>query len=140
MTPRATELDDDAPGQPAEQLRYASVLAFGTYVGLAVLLLSFAAYVGGALPSLVPPQQLADLWGLSSTEYLRRSGAPDGWGWLGQLQHGDEAALLGIAILAGWSVLALLAVLPLYAKRGDRAFVGLVLLQVAIVVAAAWGR
>jgi hypothetical protein len=130
---------EDHREQPAEQQRYARMVAWGTHAGLVVLLLSFAAYVSGWLPSSVPPGELVGLWTLPSADYVRQAGTPVGWGWLGQLRHGDVAALLGIAILAGCSVLALLGVLPLYARRGERAFVALVLLQIAIIVFAAWG-
>ena len=43
--------------QPPEQLRYAAWLEWGTRAGLAVLVVSFAAYVFGLLPSLVPPPE-----------------------------------------------------------------------------------
>jgi hypothetical protein len=47
--------------QPPEQLRYARLLEWGTRVGMAVLLLSFAAYVLGLAESHVPVAKLPEL-------------------------------------------------------------------------------
>lgn len=129
----------DDTGQPPEQMRYASLLEWGTRAGLALLLLSFVAYVTGWMPSLVPPQRLPELWVHPVGRFLELSGSPTGWGWLRLLHKGDVAGLLGIAILAGSSVLGLLALVPLYRARRDTAFVCICLAEVAIVLLAASG-
>jgi hypothetical protein len=125
--------------QPAEQLFYARLLQWGTDAGLVVLVLSFAAYAGGLLTPLVPLERLPSLWSLPVDDYLRASGLHTGWGWLGQLPRADVTALLGIVLLAGCSVPALLALVPLYLQRRDFAFVVLCLAQVAVVLLAASG-
>ena len=128
-----------APVQPPEQERYARVLDWGTRVGLFVLVLSFAAYVSGLMPAHVPPQQLATLWAHPVDRYLELTQSPTGWGWLAMIHRGDMAGLLGIAILAGCSIPCLLALVPLYAARRDRAFVAVCLAEVAVVALAASG-
>lgn len=126
--------------QPPEQGRYATWLEWGTRLGLAVLVLGFAAYVSGLLPGALPPARLAALWGLPVSAYLQQAGAPlGGWAWVGQLPQGDALGMLGIAILAGCSLPALLALVPLYAQRGDKAYVGLCVAVVAVVLLAASG-
>ncbi len=125
--------------QPPEQLRYARLLDWGTRVGLAVLLLSFAAYVMGWSDAHVAPQRLPDLWVHPVDRYLELTHSPTGWGWLALLPKGDIAGLLGIAMLSGSSVLCLLALVPLYRARGDTAFVLICLAEVAVVVLAASG-
>ncbi len=125
--------------QPPEQVRYARLLEWGTRVGLVLLVISFAAYGLGWLPSLVPPERLPELWSQPVATYLQRSGMPSGWGWVTQLGHGDVLPLLGIAVLAACSLPALLALVPLYRARGDRAFVVLCLAEVAVVLLAASG-
>ncbi|MDP1900570.1 MAG: hypothetical protein Q8K96_08970 [Rubrivivax sp.] len=125
--------------QPPEQLRYARLLDWGTRVGLVILLLSFAAYVLGLAESHVPPQQLPELWGHPVGRFLELTGTPTGWGWLALVHRGDIAGLLGIAILAGSSVLCLLALVPLYMARKDKAFVAICLAEVAVVALAASG-
>lgn len=126
-------------GQPPEQLRYARWLDWGTRIGLLVLVLSFAAYVLGLAPARLPPERLPELWSLPVERFLQASGMPTGWGWLPLAAHADIAGLLGIAVLAGCSLPALLALVPLYAARRDRAFVLLCLAEVAVLVLAASG-
>lgn len=128
-----------APAQAPEQARYATVLVWGTRLGLAVLAFSFAAQVFGWLPSLVPPEQLPGLWNLPIDRYRALTGSPAGWGWVAQLGHGDMAGVAGIAILAGCSVPCLLALLPLYSARRDRAFVAICLAEAVVIALAATG-
>jgi hypothetical protein len=125
--------------QPPEQLRYARLLDWGTRVGLVVLLLSFAAYVLGLAESHVPVAQLPELWIHPVGRFLELTNSPTGWGWLALVHRGDIAGMLGIAILAGSSVLCLLALVPLYLARGDRAFAAVCLAEVAVVLFAASG-
>ena len=130
---------NDAAAQPLEQQRYATLLDWSTRAGALVLLLSFAAYVFGLGDAHVPLAQLPEVWSLPLARYLELTHSPTGWGWLALVQHGDMAGLLGIAILAGCSVPCLLALLPLYRARGERAYVALGLAQVAVIVLAASG-
>lgn len=125
--------------QPEEQLRYATLLEWSTRLGLLVLMLSFAAYVSGVSPSFVPMERLPALWSLPVAQYLAETGTPTGWGWVALIRHGDVQGLAGIVILAGCSVLCLLALVPVYAARRERAFVAVCLAEVAVVVLAASG-
>lgn len=125
--------------QPPEQLRYARVLDWSSKVGLVVLLLSFGAYLTGLMEAHVPPERLPELWIHPVGRYLELTQSPTGWGWLSLIHLGDMAGLLGIAILSGGSVACLLALVPLYAARGDRAFVAICLAEVSVVVLAASG-
>lgn len=131
--------DTAAVTQPEEQLRYARWLEWGTRLGLAVLVSSFAAYVFGLLQPQVPVQRLPELWQHPVGRYLELTGAPTGWGWLAQLQHGDVIGLLGIVILSGCSLVCLGALIPLYLKRGDKAFAFLCAAEIAVVLLAASG-
>ena len=125
--------------QAPEQLRYARLLEWGSRLGLVLLVGSFSAYVLGWLPALVSPERLPELWTLPVADFLQHSGKPAGWAWLAFAGHGDVMPLLGIAVLAACSVPALLALVPLYHARGDRAFVALCLAEVVVVLAAASG-
>lgn len=136
-TPDTTPIE--AVEQPVEQLRYAQLLDWGTRVGLVVLLLSFAAHVTGALRPHVPLERLPQLWTQPVGRYLIEAQMPTGWGWLALLHRGDILGLAGIAILAGCSVICLLALVPLYLARGDKAFVAICLAEVAVVLLAASG-
>jgi hypothetical protein len=125
--------------QPPEQLRYAMWLNAGSRLGLVVLVLTFIAYVLGGLPPRVPAHELSALWHLPAAEFTRLTGMPNGWAWLGHLQHGDMAGLIGIALLASCSLPSLLALLPLYQRAGDRAYVAICVAEVAVLLLAASG-
>lgn len=131
--------DADPVEQPEEQLVYAGLLTWSTRVGLLVLMLSFAAYVSGVSPSFVPMERLPALWSLPVGQFLAETGMPTGWGWVLLLKHGDVQGLAGIVILAGCSVPCLLALVPVYAARRDRAYVAVCLAEVAVVLLAASG-
>lgn len=130
---------DEPVVQGPEQLRYAWLLDWGGRIGLLVLVLSFAAYVLGWLSPHVSLERLPELWSLPVGRYLQETQSPTGWGWLALVQHGDVAGLLGIVILAGCSLLCLLALVPLYLRRGDKAFVALCLAEAAVLLLAASG-
>ena len=129
----------DLAVQPPEQTRYARWLDWGTRVGLGLLLLSFAAYVLGLAESHVPVARLPELWIHPVVRFVELTDTPTGWGWLALVHRGDIAGLLGIAILAGSSVLCLLALVPLYYKRGDRTFAAVCVAEVLVVLLAASG-
>jgi hypothetical protein len=125
--------------QPPEQMRYARWLDWGTRVGLSVLLLSFGAYVIGLAESHVPVSRLPELWVHPVVRFVELTDTPTGWGWLALVHRGDIAGLLGIAMLAGSSVLCLLALLPLYLKRRDAAYAAVCVAEVLVVLLAASG-
>lgn len=127
------------PAQPPEQQRYARVLDAGARIGLVVLVLSFAAYVSGLMDSHVPPERLPELWVHPVGRFLELTQSPVGWGWLSRIHLGDMAGLAGIAVLAGCSVAALLALVPVYWKRGDRAYAAICVAEVLVVALAASG-
>ncbi len=123
--------------QPPEQLRYARVLEYGSRLGLGLLLVSFAAYLFGLVDAQVALSRLPEIWGLPVARYLELTGTPRGWGWLALMAKGDIAALAGIVVLAGTSLVCLLSVLPLHATRRDRLFVALCLTNALVLLAAA---
>ncbi|MBS1179602.1 MAG: hypothetical protein H6R06_4014 [Proteobacteria bacterium] len=125
--------------QPLEQMLYASLLTWGTRLGLFVLVASFAAYVLGLADAQVPVDRLPELWHHPVARYLELTQTPTGWGWLALVHKGDVAGLAGIAILAGCSLVCLLALVPLYLRRGDKAYAALCLAEVAVVLLAASG-
>ena len=130
---------DDLDAQPLEQLLYAWLLNLGTHIGLAVLAVTFVVYVLGLVAPQVPLLHLPDLWSQPIGRYLALTQSPTGWGWLSLLRHSDFAALIGIVIMVGSSLICLLAVIPLYGRRGDKKFVALCLAEVAVMMLAASG-
>ena len=125
--------------QQADASRYAYLLDWGTRVGLVTLVLSFAAYLLGLLQPHVPLDQLPTLWNLPVSTYLQRTNTPTGWGWLALANKGDMVNHIGISLLMGCSVPALLGLIPLYLKRRDYAYAGICALIVLVLVLAASG-
>lgn len=122
-----------------EQQRYATLLSWGARSGLAILAVSFLAYVFGWMPAHVPLKQLPNVWNLPVGEYLKQTDSPTGWAWLERLGEGDYAGLFGIAWLSGCSLVCLLAVMPIYARRGDWVFVAICVIALLVQLAAASG-
>ena len=126
------------PTRP-EQRRYARVLDAITKAGFVFLVAGFVAYLAGWIPSHVPVEKLAGLWGLPLSAYLRATDTPTGWGWIVHLPKGEFASLAGIAILAGCSAVALAAVIPIYARDRDRIYAAICAAEIAVLALAASG-
>lgn len=139
VEPGALSVAPESVVQPPEQLRYARWLEWGTRVGLAALILIFLAYGIGLVEPHVPHSRLPEVWNLPVSQFLAATGLPTGWGWLAFAHRGDIANLLGIAMLTGASLLALLALLPLYLRQRDRVYAALCVAQVAVLLLAASG-
>lgn len=125
--------------QHAEALRYARLLGWGTRLGIALLVCSFAVYVFGLLPPQVPLDQLPRVWNQPVAIYLQLTGAPTGWNWLALATKGDFINMIGIAVLAGCSIPPLLAVIPQFLKRRDIAYAVICALIAGVLVLAASG-
>jgi len=139
VEPGALSVAPESVVQPPEQLRYARWLEWGTRVGLVALILIFLAYGIGLVEPHVPHSRLPEVWNLPVSQFLAATGLPTGWGWLAFAHRGDIANLLGIAMLTGASLLALLALLPLYLRQRDRVYAALCVAQVAVLLLAASG-
>lgn len=121
------------------QETYARWLDASTRLAFAATLLAFLLYAGGVVPAFVPLETLPDFWALPVDQYLERTGAPAGWGWLGLIAFSDYASLACIALIGLVTVLCYLAVLPMLLRLGDRLQTGLVIAQAVVLVIAASG-
>lgn len=122
-----------------EQKRYAMLLNWGARSGLAILIISFLAYVLGWMPAHVPLDQMPNVWHLPVSEYLKQTNGPTGWAWLSRVGEGDYAGLFGIAWLSGCSLICLVSVMPIYARRRDYVFVAICIIALLVQLAAASG-
>ena len=125
--------------EAAAQRLYARWLDFCTRAAFAISLAAFLAYATGALPAYVPLQALPALWSLPVDEFLRRSGAPSGWGWLALAGYGDFLNLACIVGLPLVTVLCYLRIVPVLAGRGERLLAAIAAAQVLVLAAAASG-
>jgi hypothetical protein len=130
----------DASLEPSpEQVRYAGVLEKGMFAGLACLFVTFALYVFGIMGPYIPLRELPEHWTKNVHEYLTDGGIEAGWSWVGMLRYGDFINFIGIATLAGVTVLSYLVIIPLLLKSRDIIFAVLAFLEVLVLVAAASG-
>lgn len=128
-----------AQQQREESSRYALLLDWSTRLGVLALLLGFAAYVFGILPLHVPLDQLPKLWRLPVNEYVQRTATPMGWGWLALAYRGDLSTLIGIALLVASSMVPLLGLMLLYARRKDTVYALICAAIFAVLLLAASG-
>lgn len=122
-----------------EQLRYANWLQWCSLLGLASLVVAFIVHATGMIEPLIAHAHLPRMWLMPAGDMLRSTGQSPGWGWVRLLDRSDILNLAGIALLASCSAAPLLAVVPIYLKRGDRIFAALCALQVAVLALAASG-
>ena len=132
------ELNQEERDSRIQQL-YARWLDAGTRIGFAVSLAAFLVYAGGLLQPWVPLESLPGLWGLPVDEYLRRTGAPTGWGWLALVNRADYLNLACVALFALVTAICYLRILPALIGRGERLQAAMAALQILVLLAAASG-
>jgi hypothetical protein len=133
--------------EQSEQLVYAKVLEIGMYIGLVLLFITFGLYVSRAVAPAVPLEQVSNYWSHGVHEYLETVNdeflhmehPPTGWSWVGMLGKGDFLNFVGIAILAGVTILCYLAIVPTLLRKKDHAYLAMSILEVLVLVLAASG-
>ncbi|MEW6350938.1 MAG: hypothetical protein AB1646_17920 [Thermodesulfobacteriota bacterium] len=122
-----------------EQLVYASILEKGMLFGLLLVLVTYCLYVFGAFQPYVPMADIPKCWTMNVHDYLDHCKIHAGWAWLGMLKYSDFLNFLGIALLAGVTVICFLAVIPVLWRGGDKLYAGFALLEAVILSVAASG-
>lgn len=145
--PAAQAMSPEALLPSEEQLLYARLLAWGTYAGLATLIVTFTLYILGTLTPSIPIQELPNYWTLSAHEYLEavnqqflhREHLVTGWRWIWVLNRGDYLNFLGIAFLALVTIVCYASIVPTLLRKRDWIYSGIALLEILILVLAASG-
>jgi hypothetical protein len=122
-----------------EQIAYAKVLDLGMKLGLVALVISFGIYVLGIFDPYVPLEDLPKLWKLPVHEYLKQAHIEQGWSWLHLLNKGDFLNFVGIAFLAGVSIICYLSIIPSLFRKKDTIYAFLAIAEVTVLVLAASG-
>jgi hypothetical protein len=122
-----------------EQLAYANFLSKGTWTALGLLVVLFIVYLSGILPNVVDFEKIQVYWKMRSSDFIHLTNSPTGWGWLPLINHGDMLPYIGIALLAGMTILSYLRILPIFLKKKDKPFTIIVLIELAVLLLAASG-
>lgn len=122
-----------------EQLAYASILSKGTWAALGLLIVLFTVYISGVLPNVVDFEKLQTYWTLPVSDYIHQTDSPTGWGWLRLINHGDMLTYVGIALLAGMTILSYLRALPIFLRKKDKPYTIIILIELAVLLLAASG-
>ena len=122
-----------------EQLLYARILEKGMYLGLLVLFITYALYVFGIMDPYIPMDKISNYWSMNVNDYLEHAGIKNGWAWLGMLKYGDFINFIGVALLAGITIICYAAIVPTLLKSKDTVYAILAVLEVIILSAAASG-
>ena len=122
-----------------EQMAYAKVLNIGMWLGLAVMVITFAVYVSGVLPSFVPIDDLPKYWNMRVHDFNVALNAPTGWGWAPLVGKGDYLNFIGIAMLSGLTILCYAVILPILFRKKDTAYVVIAIVEILVLSLAASG-
>jgi hypothetical protein len=118
---------------------YARWLDIATKAGFVISLVCFLLYAGRVLPAFVALEELPRYWTLPVNQFIRLTGAPSGWAWLGELGYGDGLNLLAIALLGLVTPLCYARLVPALIAERDWLQAALALAQLAVLLAAASG-
>lgn len=122
-----------------EQVQYASVLEKGMYLGLGILLVTFALYAFGIMKPYIPRDEISSYWSLSVHDYLEAAEVHAGWAWVNRIGYGDFVNFVGVVILAGVTIACYLSIVPVLLRQRDRLYAVLALVEVVILGLAASG-
>lgn len=122
-----------------EQLLYAAFLEKGMLCGLAILLLTYLVYLLGIVKPYIPVTEIPNYWSMSVSEYLHKANVHAGWSWLSLVAYSDFLNFIGIAVLAGVTILCFIVIIPTLWKNDDKLYAVLSLLEVIILSVAASG-
>ncbi len=124
---------------PPEQITYANVLFYGCWLAILLMFITYVIYLTGLLSPYVPVDKLEFLWRKSVHYYVENANIPRGWGWVLLLNKGDFLNFLGIAMLAGMTILTYFLLIVPYLKKKDFIYTAIVITEILVLTLAASG-
>ena len=123
------------------QIRYANLLSIISNIGLITLIISFCSYVFGFSISEphIPVDKLITTWGMSSAEFNALHNVPLGWDWVGMLAKGDFSNFVGIAILAGVTIVCYIQLCFDLLRANDKIMATIAFIEIIVLIIAASG-
>ena len=134
-----TQNGKDLEHVSAEQKAYATLLMYGCWTGIGIMVLTYFLYLSGIMEPFITIDRVTDLWHLPSDEFSKRLDIPGGWGWTALLGYGDFLNFIGIVILGALTIVGYLMLIPAYIKKKDYLFTTIAIVEVLVLVLAASG-
>jgi hypothetical protein len=122
-----------------EQVAYAKLLDIGMKSGLLAVIITFIIYITGVLSPHVPVNDLPKYWSMPVKEYLEATHIHPGWSWLGMVGKGDFLNFIGIAFLAGVTILCYIRIIPILFRKKDQVYGIIAVIEVLVLALAASG-
>jgi hypothetical protein len=122
-----------------EQIKYANLLFLGCWGGLALMVFTYLIYILGIFPPHVPMDKVIVLWTKSVGTYLSEGDVHQGWAWATMLNKGDFLNFLGIALLAGMTIICYIPLIPTFFKKKDYAYAMMAIGEILVLALAASG-
>ncbi|MEZ0574719.1 hypothetical protein [Halodesulfovibrio aestuarii] len=124
---------------PPEQMRYAMILERGAYLGILIMLITYAIYAFGILTPHVPIETVINNWHLGVHDYLKATNSPTGWDWLSLVGTGDFINFIGLVLLAVMTIICYATLILPYFRCGDFIYLSIVIAEIAVLTLAASG-
>jgi hypothetical protein len=134
-----TAIDKEALKPSREQIIYANLLLMGMVAGIIIMMITYAIYLSGLLPSHVDLQVISANWGKGIHEYLEITHSPVGWGWSALLLKGDFLNYIGFALLGLMTIFCYLVLVRGYLRKKDWIFAVISILEILVLSLAASG-
>jgi hypothetical protein len=122
-----------------EQKIYGDTLSIGRKVGLAMILISLGIYVSGTIPPKVAVEILPQYWGLSSNEFMSKTGLSAGWSWVSLYKYSDIMNYFGITVLGAISAFCYAAIIPGMLRKKDYVYTLIAVAEILVLALAASG-
>jgi len=126
---------------PKEQKLYATLLYWGSILGIIMLVATFAIYVMGIMPAYIEPSELPKLWeeSIHDWEHVTGKKVPMGWEWISLLGYSDYLCYIGIAFLAALTIICYVAIIPILLAKKDMIYLAMAVVQVLVLLLAMSG-
>lgn len=122
-----------------DQIIYANLLLMGMLAGIVVMLITYAIYLTGLLPSHIDISVISANWGKGIHEYLEITHSPHGWGWLALLGKGDFLNYIGFVLLGTLTIFCYLVLVRGYLREKNWIYTGISILEILVLSLAASG-
>ena len=132
-------MDNPSLKPSKEQIIYANLLLIGMLAGIMVMVVTYAIYLTGLLPSHVDLATISANWGKGIHEYLEITHSPHGWGWLVLLGKGDFINYLGLVLLGVMTILCYTVLVRGYFRERNWIFTVISILEIVVLCVAASG-